>query len=64
MFQFPPTQLLIILIIFSFKANPIIHVMFEVSFGVFEVTDCFLVIDTVAGKADVSTDLCIRVFCK
>lgn len=38
--------------------------MFEVSFGVFEVTDCFLVIDTVAGKADVSTDLCIRVFCK
>lgn len=40
--------------------------MFEVSYSVFyfEVTDCFLVIDTVAGKGDVSTDLCIRVFCK
>lgn len=40
--------------------------MFEVSYSVFffEVTDCFLVIDTVAGKVDVSTDLCIRVFCK
>ena len=33
--HFPPTQLLIILIIFSFKTNPIIHVMFEVSLSVF-----------------------------
>ena len=61
MFDFPPTQLRIL---FSFKAYPTLHVMFEVSLSVFESTDCSLVVDTVAEKSDVSTDLCVRVLRK
>lgn len=38
--------------------------MFEVSLSVFESTDCSLVVDTVAEKSDVSTDLCVRVLRK